>query len=399
MLDAQMTLAEMMVNGRGGPRDHTAALALFAKAAEQGHVGGMFALGAMHGGGHDVVQNRPLAEHWFRRAAERGHPHAQLMLGRYLARGLAGTLDPAEARRWLERAQAQGLAEAGSDLARLHAPPPAPATAERRDANCRPTRAGGPALTPDTPAPVMTSAEFFAEQARLAWQRGEAALAGDALPEARRWLERAARFAPADDTIGFALATALLRAGDPAAADRFGAIAGRHDRREAWLGLAAAHRAAGRQRDAVAALTEALCRHAPDPACAALLDSLAREAGLPGWCGVAGDGRLLIGALARGAQLRVRLDDETLRLRGRRAEGLKLPPRWRQATRLDVSASGAPLLGSPVALAAIRRVEGFVAVREGGIEGWAWHPHDPETEPVITIRDIIGDAVRSRARR
>ncbi len=241
----------------------------------------------------------------------------------------------------------------------------------------------------------MTSAEFFAEQARRAWERGEAALAGGALPEARRWLERAARFAPADDTIGFALATALLRAGDPAAAERFGAIARRHGRREAWLGLAAAERAAGRQRQAVAAVAEALSQHAPDPACAALLDSLAREAGLPGWCGVAGGGRLLIGALAPGSRLRVRLDGETLRLRGRRAGELKLPPRWRQAVRLEVSANGAPLLGSPVALAAIRRVEGFVAVREGGIEGWAWHPHDPETEPVITIRDAIGDVVRS----
>ncbi len=241
----------------------------------------------------------------------------------------------------------------------------------------------------------MTSAEFFAEQARLAWEQGEAALAGGALAEARRWLERAARFAPTDDTIGFTLATTLLRAGDPAAAERFGAIASRHDRREAWLGLAAAHRAAGRQHEAVAALAEALSRHAPDPACAALLDSLVREARLPGWCGVAGDGLLLLGALAPDARLRLRLDDAALRVRDGHAEELKLPPRWRQAARLEVSANGAALLGSPVALAAIRRVEGFVAAHEGGIEGWAWQPNDPDTEPVITIRDALGDIVRT----
>ena len=35
MLDAQVALAEMLVNGRGGPRDLAAALKLFEKAATQ----------------------------------------------------------------------------------------------------------------------------------------------------------------------------------------------------------------------------------------------------------------------------------------------------------------------------------------------------------------------------
>jgi uncharacterized protein len=40
-------LGEMLANGgRGGPRDHQAALSLFEKATEQGHAGAMFALGA-----------------------------------------------------------------------------------------------------------------------------------------------------------------------------------------------------------------------------------------------------------------------------------------------------------------------------------------------------------------
>ena len=90
MPDAQVALAEMMVNGRGGPRDHDAALVLFEKAAEEGHVGAMFALGALHGGGHDVRMDRPAAQRWFRAAAERGHGQAQMMLGRYSPAGLAG---------------------------------------------------------------------------------------------------------------------------------------------------------------------------------------------------------------------------------------------------------------------------------------------------------------------
>jgi len=44
--EAQVALAEMLVNGRGGPRDTAAALELFAKAAVEGHSGAMFALGA-----------------------------------------------------------------------------------------------------------------------------------------------------------------------------------------------------------------------------------------------------------------------------------------------------------------------------------------------------------------
>src|SRR5258708_34201841 len=47
MADAEAALAEMMMNGRGGPRDQSTATALFEKAARKGHVGAMFALGAL----------------------------------------------------------------------------------------------------------------------------------------------------------------------------------------------------------------------------------------------------------------------------------------------------------------------------------------------------------------
>jgi TPR repeat protein len=119
-------LADMMLNGRGGPKDHPAALVLFEKAATQGHTGAMFAVGAMLGGGHDVPWDRVAARHWFRTAAEKGHPYAQMMLGRYLARGLGGEQNIEQARRWTERAVAQGLQEAKADLAALPAAPTHP---------------------------------------------------------------------------------------------------------------------------------------------------------------------------------------------------------------------------------------------------------------------------------
>ena len=120
VVDAQVMLGEIMVNGRGGPHDCDAARALFEKAARQGHAGAMFALGVLADGRREVAA-RTAAQDWFRRAAEHGHPYAALMLGRYLARGLAGTTDLVEARRWLEAARAAGVTEAELDLVRAPA--------------------------------------------------------------------------------------------------------------------------------------------------------------------------------------------------------------------------------------------------------------------------------------
>ena len=99
VLDARVALAEMMVNGRGGrPRPLPRRLVLFEGAARDGHIGAMFAVGALYGGGHEVETNRPMAQQWFRLAAERGHGYAQMMLGRYLARSLAGEQNITEAK-------------------------------------------------------------------------------------------------------------------------------------------------------------------------------------------------------------------------------------------------------------------------------------------------------------
>jgi TPR repeat protein len=92
---------------------------LFEQAATHGHSGAMFALGALHGGGHDVPVARDKAIIWFRAAAEQGHAVAALMLGRYLRKGLAGPADPVEARHWLERAHQLGVEEAKTDLSEL----------------------------------------------------------------------------------------------------------------------------------------------------------------------------------------------------------------------------------------------------------------------------------------
>jgi len=103
----------MMVTGRGGVPDRATAVALFERAAGKGHVGAMFALGALDDGGD--AANRAFSLRWLRAAAERGHGRAQQLLGRYLAQGLSGERDPDEARLWVAKAAAQGIAEALSD--------------------------------------------------------------------------------------------------------------------------------------------------------------------------------------------------------------------------------------------------------------------------------------------
>ena len=121
MVDAQVMLAEMLVHGKGGPKDHAEAFRLFEAAAQHGHAGAQFALGAMMGGGHDIPTDRGAAQDWFARAAGQEHHHAQLMLGRYLARGLAGETDVERARGLLTAALAAGLEEASEELAALPA--------------------------------------------------------------------------------------------------------------------------------------------------------------------------------------------------------------------------------------------------------------------------------------
>ncbi len=57
---------------------------------------------------------------------------------------------------------------------------------------------------------------------------------------------------------------------------------------------------------------------------------------------------------------------------------------------LEATIDGRHLLGSPIALRQARRTEGVVAAQDGGIEGWAWHPADPDTDPVLTVRGHAG---------
>ncbi len=148
-----------------------------------------------------------------------------------------------------------------------------------------------------------------------------------------------------------ALATACLGHDDIRAAELFAAITAEHDVREAWLGLATARRRLGDPAGAAKALGEALRRHVVDLGFTNLADAITRDADAPGWCGVTRDGR-------------------------------------RVGTHRD-GRSGDPI-GFPIDTAAIAATVGCVSSHAGGLVGWAWHPGDPDTDPVLTIRPATG---------
>ncbi len=215
--------------------------------------------------------------------------------------------------------------------------------------------------------------------ALAALQRGQQALAGGDIEAAVSWLERASRYAAEDPAPLLTLAAALLAAGDCAAAARhFAEVARRCDLREAWLGRAVTCLRLGCIAEAVQALQDCLSRHRWEAGSAGVASAVAETAGLPGWCALSSDETVAFGLIAPGTAVRITTETGTL------LPGDAVPP---GARRLQVAADGTALLGSPIEVALIRRVEGVVAPRDGGLEGWAWHPGDAARDPELLVSD------------
>src|SRR5580658_6155170 len=216
-----------------------------------------------------------------------------------------------------------------------------------------------------------------ADLVRDAFARGQAALAGGDKAEAARWLDRAHRLAPDDGTITLVLASAMIGGENAKAAELFAEVLKSHDVRDAWFGLATARFL---NRDLVGAreaLAKLLSLHALRSDTADLADQVARAVGAAGWCGLTGDGALVVNPTESG-RISSKAD-------GRQINGGLLSPGWPRATRLTVMAARRHLLGSPISLEAVGRVEGHVEPWEGGVRGWAWCPGDPDTDPRLSV--------------
>jgi GT2 family glycosyltransferase len=210
--------------------------------------------------------------------------------------------------------------------------------------------------------------------ARTAMDRGLAALAEPDTAAAVRWLDRAHRLVPHDPNTKLTLATACLGTAPSRAAALFAEVAEKYDVRQAWLGLAAARLRLAGPDAAINPLVALLSRHAFVPDAAGLAQQIGA---LRGWCGLRADGELEIHPTTRGP-VQVTLD-------GRPVRGNRLPAGWARGRAVEIHRAGEHLLGSPIHISAIRRLAGCVEVWHGGLRGWAWHPGDADTAPVLTL--------------
>ena len=141
--------------------------------------------------------------------------------------------------------------------------------------------------------------------------------------------------------------------------------------------------------DAGMALSHALSRHAVT-AVPQLATSIAEAAQAPGWCALDSTGMVsaqLVRASSR-SRLFASLDDKPIPSQfkpDRRCLTIQLPPGWRSGRKLRVTSVGVDLLGSPIELDRITRVEGFVDSLKGDLHGWVWYPNDPDRDPVLSI--------------
>ena len=184
-------------------------------------------------------------------------------------------------------------------------------------------------------------------QAAEALAAGQVALAAGDAAGAVRWLDRARRLAPGDPVVAMVLGAACL-AGDPArAAALFASVPASVRPREGAWGVVAARLALGDAAGAAEALASVLARFVVPEGLAGLASAVAQAVGAAGWCGV-GAGGAVVGTA-------------------------------------DPLAPGT-VLGSPLRVDLVRRMEGCVAAEAGGLRGWAWMPGDPEAAPELILR-------------
>ncbi|MGH7156429.1 MAG: glycosyltransferase, partial [Acetobacteraceae bacterium] len=224
-------------------------------------------------------------------------------------------------------------------------------------------------------------------------ERGQAALGVGDPTNALRWLDRACRLLPGDPTLTLSLATTCVGHDAARAAALFQSLAEQHGGREVWLGLAGTLRAVGDHSGAAAALARALSTHVVHPALADLSAAIGREAGAAGWCGMSGAEAVVV-QLSAGDAAEMRIDDRAARRIVTSGE-YGLGNGTAAARTISIRVQNRHLLGSPLDVTAIRRIEGFVQLSgDGGITGWAWQPGDPERDPVLTVSDETGRTIR-----
>ena len=106
--EAMNMVGRCFENGWGTEVDFVQAARWYERAARRGDAWAQYNLGHCYLDGIGVFTDRHAALCWYRRAAHAGHPRAMNLVGRCLEQGWGNACDPAAAARWYARSAAGG---------------------------------------------------------------------------------------------------------------------------------------------------------------------------------------------------------------------------------------------------------------------------------------------------
>jgi len=104
----QYNVAWIFFEGDGVRKNLLKAFKWWRKAAAQGHVGAMAAVGDCYSNGEGVKRDREEAAEWYIKAAHQGHANVQLKLSALYSLGRGVRKDEVEAEKWCMKAAEQG---------------------------------------------------------------------------------------------------------------------------------------------------------------------------------------------------------------------------------------------------------------------------------------------------
>lgn len=204
------------------------------------------------------------------------------------------------------------------------------------------------------------------------------------------WMERAARQAPDDPRVRFALAAARLGAGDGAgAADAAEAVLAGQESRAGLRLLVLACCMARDWTRAVPVLERFLTGYGFDPALSVAAGLVCRHAGWPGWCALDARGTLHWGGLPAGCVPDIWLGGRPFAAPCQSGACAMALPRSGSGA-VEVRHAGQLLLGGRPERTALARVAGAVLPGDDGLAGWACLPAQPERAPVLYLCDDRG---------
>jgi GT2 family glycosyltransferase/glycosyltransferase involved in cell wall biosynthesis len=213
-------------------------------------------------------------------------------------------------------------------------------------------------------------------QAAEALAAGRAELARGDVAAAVRWLDRAARLAPGDLVVTMALGAACVAVEPTRAVRLFASVPAKFRPREAWWGLVAARLVAGDVAGAARDLAWVLAHFVMPAPLEVLAAAVVRAVGAAGWCGLGAHDRVVTWQAGTDGRVQAWLDRRPVALSRRIGTAGRA---------LVVRADGMDLLGSPLRLDVMRRVDGYVEASGDEVRGWAWRPGDPDHPARITL--------------